>query len=40
MDEQLQNSERVGYERHGGDWYYQNEQCNVLCKILLLCFNT
>ncbi|XP_046858913.1 uncharacterized protein LOC124452428 [Xenia sp. Carnegie-2017] len=25
MDEQVKNTEAIGYERKGGDWYYQDE---------------
>ena len=31
MEEQVENSERVGFERQGGDWYYHNEQCKIPC---------
>ena len=29
MEEQAQNSEHVGFERAGGDWYYHEEQCKT-----------
>jgi hypothetical protein len=34
MEEQVENSEHVGYERHGGDWYYHNEHCKKAIMLL------